>query len=700
MLFLVICHQEKVRIQTTTVQGEVAINNRYYLVAPDNITVKDDMLVAQVKDLQTKEQLKISYYPKDKKELQSFKRLTKNTIWRVSGKIYPDSPPTNFNQFDSQQYYWQLHIYNRLKAKEIKNEGSAQHGNILDCCHSIRARLSHYYQTLPQPISGYCQQLTIGMKSDQNQELMESVKKLGLLHLFCISGMHVFLIIEIGQRLLIYCHFNRDDISWILICLLPFYLIIGGGSVSLVRAIIMAELGLIQKISRLSSLDGWSISLIGGLLIDPWLLLSLGGQLSYLLAFALQVLPDAFGNFKQSFILNLISLPSLLYFIYEIHLLSFISSFVVIPIFSAIIFPAVLLCAICYPFLPGLVSFINQGLRLFDVILSKLSELPGMITFGKPNIICALALLIITLILVERFNYRALLILFTLYFGVFISIHIPYFGEVNFVDIGQGDSMIIRYPLTNKVELIDTGGKVTFFGKEHPVDQRYDLANSTSVPYLKSCGVRKISAVYLSHHDIDHIGYLPDILRNFEVERIMVPSGMEKQKAFLRLFPDDAVNSPQIVPVTTQSQLKETKLRVLHPFKPVQGNNEDSMALQGKFGGKTFMFMGDLDQAGEKAIIKKYNLRCDVLKLGHHGSKTSSAPQFIAKLSPQIGIISAGRKNRYGHPNQETLVTLKRYNVRAVSTQKYGMIRYKYFGNHGEWETKLKGDEFSWMLQP
>lgn len=700
LFFLGICHKEKVNIQTISVQKEVLVQDRLYLISPDNITVKNDMVVAQVKDLQTKEKIKLSYYPKNKKELQKFKEQTEQSLWKVTGKLSPISPSTNFNEFDSQRYYWQFHIYNRLTATKLTKVETCKQKNLLQWCYHIRASLSQYYQTLPEPLGGYCQQLTIGMKGDQNQDFMESVKKLGLLHLFCISGMHIFLIIEIVERLLTYCRFNRENIRGVLICTLPLYLIIGGGSISLVRAIIMAELGLIQKISGLSSLDGWALSLIGGLVFDPWLLLTLGGQLSYLLAFTLQMLPDTLGNFKQSLILNLISLPSILSFVYEVHLLTFISSFIIIPIFSTIIFPLVLLCALCYPFLPGPVILITHSFQLFDSLLIYLSGLPGMVTFGKPNIICALFLLVTTLIIIEKFNYQAILILCSLYLCSFMSIHIPYFGEVNFVDIGQGDSIVIRYPLTNKIELIDTGGKVKFFRSTQSSNQRYDLANRTSIPYLKSCGVSKIDTIYLSHHDIDHIGYLPNILQNFKVGQILVPSGMEKQKSLLKLIPNDAVNSPRIIPTTMQSKIKKSQLRVIHPFTPGQGNNEDSMVLQGEFGGKVFMFMGDLDQVGEKAIMQKFALKCDVLKLGHHGSKTSSAPQFIAKLSPQIGIISAGRKNRYGHPNQETLATLKRYNVRALSTQKYGMIRYRYFGHQGVWETRLKGDEFSWMLQP
>lgn len=120
----------------------------------------------------------------------------------------------------------------------------------------------------------------------------------------------------------------------------------------------------------------------------------------------------------------------------------------------------------------------------------------------------------------------------------------------------------------------------------------------------------------------------------------------------------------------------------------------------GQFGRRSFIFTGDLDQQGERNVIKKYpQLRADIIKLGHHGSKTSSDPKFLKQLQPKLGIISAGRKNRYGHPNQETLTTLKKLQIQAWSTQNRGMIKFTYNQQGGYFKTFLKGDEFNWMQQ-
>lgn len=244
---------------------------------------------------------------------------------------------------------------------------------------------------------------------------------------------------------------------------------------------------------------------------------------------------------------------------------------------------------------------------------------------------------------------------------------------------------------------IDTGGKL-LFGKR-PARTKRDYATKTSINYLKSCGVSKIDTIYLSHHDLDHIGYLTSVLQNFKVKQLVVPKGMEKQHSLIRLIPVNCQQIPQILPVVAGNKLSCSNLYVLHPFDKSEGKNEDSMVLAGVFGQLKFMFMGDLDRQGERNIMHRNpDLKIDVLKLGHHGSKTSSDPQFIRQLLPRIGIISAGRQNRYGHPNQETLITLSKNNVKPVSTQRYGMIRYRYYGSSYHWQTKLKGDEYGWML--
>lgn len=271
-------------------------------------------------------------------------------------------------------------------------------------------------------------------------------------------------------------------------------------------------------------------------------------------------------------------------------------------------------------------------------------------------------------------------------FGV---IHLPLHGEVTYFDVGQGDSILIREPFNRRVTLIDTGGHLSFAQpKWVPKTVPTYAATQTNINYLKSRGISHIDDLYLSHHDADHIGDLPAILQAFRVERILVPAGMETEAGWQHLL-RGVRQSPPVVPITVGLQ---PRLQVRHPFTAAPAENGQSTVLQGSFGGLNFLFMGDLDQAGERAMLSAdAHLRTDVLKLGHHGSKTATAPDFVAQIQPRLAIISAGRQSRYGHPHEETLTTLRQAQVPAISTQTSGMIRYVYAGDHGYWQTKLKG---------
>lgn len=160
---------------------------------------------------------------------------------------------------------------------------------------------------------------------------MTDVKRLGVIHLFCISGMHVVLLITILRWLGVYLWLDREVVDGILILALPFYLIIAGGAPSLIRAVIMAEAGLLQDILKLDRLDSWAMSLLIGMAWEPAVLLSLGGQLSYLLSFLLQVMDRQITALRQCLFLSAASLPAILSYVFEFHWLSLVISYPMIP---------------------------------------------------------------------------------------------------------------------------------------------------------------------------------------------------------------------------------------------------------------------------------------------------------------------------------------------------------------------------------
>ncbi|MDD6432470.1 MAG: DNA internalization-related competence protein ComEC/Rec2 [Lactobacillaceae bacterium] len=665
-------------------------------VLPDDIKVQDGFVTAVGTDQQSRTRESLAFSVRDPQLLEQFRRLDRPTNWQLTGMIQPVMTATNENEFDLRRYYQQRRVYNQVRLDRPPVVSNLAQQGLRDRCHCWRWQLSDYFGKMPDPLAGYCQQLIIGQNSPANDQLMADVKRLGVIHLFCISGMHVVLLITILRWFGVYLWLDREVIDGILILALPFYLIIAGGAPSLTRAVIMAEAGLLQDILKLDRLDSWAVSLLIGMAWEPAVLLSLGGQLSYLLSFLLQVMDRQITALRQCLFLSLASLPAILSYVFEFHLLSLVISYPMIPLFSFGLFPLVLVSAGTYWLVPTVSELVNQLLLCFQRLVGLVAQLPGEVVFGKPAFWMAMVVFLLTLWCISDYQKtRRWLVLALAYLTCFLVIHLPLNGEVAFVDIGQGDCIIIREPLNRRVMMIDTGGKLNF-GRRQPVRTR-DTATRTSINYLKSRGIDHIDTIYLSHRDADHIGYLPTVLQNMRVKRIAVPAGMEKQPVLTRKV--GTVNQPQIIPVTDQHPNIDPHLKILHPFAPGEAKNEDSMVLTGRFGGKQFVFTGDLDRAGERAVLEHYSgLHADVLKLGHHGSRTASDDRFLDQLHPQWGIISAGRFNRYHHPNDEVVVSLRQRQIRILSTQQYGMIRYVYAQQHGLWQTTLKGEELKWTL--
>lgn len=662
-------------------------------VMPDQVDVNGNLvsLIGKTSDGQREQ---VSWRCKTENEQQWWLNLRLPLLISASGKLQPVMVPTNVAQFNLRNYYRERGVCNQLRADQLTYQQVAPVDPIAHC-HCWRAQLHAYFRELPQPLGQYCDRLLIGLSSP-GEDWQQAVRQLGILHLFCISGMHVVLAVGILRRCLIKLRLTRESIDLFLILSLPAYLVIAGGAVSLVRAVIMAECCLLSRHCHLSGTDAWSISLILGLLHDPLLLMGMGGQLSYLLSLMLFYVEEH--GWQQSIQLNLLGLPTILHGAFEFHCLSLITSYLVMPFFGAIIFPGTILAALTYCWLPVIGDIFNTMLLIFHRLLILMDHLPGQICYGRPPGPVTLLLLILALLVVDsprqRWRWATLIISYLL---IFVAIHAPLNGEVTFADIGQGDSIIIRTPLNRQVIMIDTGGRLNFAqGRWAQVKTSRSNAERCSLNYLKSKGINHIDTLCLTHSDADHIGDTAAVLQHMKVGRVVVPAGMESMPKFTKKL----TTATTVQPAKADDMI-DNVLTAVHPERAGRGGNEDSLTMWGHFGGQSFLFTGDLDRAGERAVIQRYpDLHVDVLKLGHHGSRTATDPEAIKHWRPHLGIISAGRFNRYGHPNRETTSTLQANGVQSMSTQQYGMITYQYRGHHGIWKTCLRGDELKWMLPP
>lgn len=330
---------------------------------------------------------------------------------------------------------------------------------------------------------------------------------------------------------------------------------------------------------------------------------------------------------KMSFISFITSIPLLIDSSFSINFLSFIYNIVLIPIVSFIIFPLSVITLI----LP-LDNILFNITNIFEKICIVLDSIK-VFTFSFSKLPMVLVL-IYYLILFSKIRYKFLINMFLTIMFCFVGIYIIN-PRVYFIDVGQGDSALIRYK--NKNILIDTGGSY------------YKELYKDSILFFKSIGVKKIDYLILTHGDFDHMGEAINIIENFKVEKVIFNCGdindLEKELINKNISYDLCVSRIEDL------DFLQTKI--------YSDENDNSNVIYLELNNYKFLFMGDASINKEKDILKKYNIsNIDVLKVGHHGSKTSSSKLFIDKINPEYSVISVG-KNNYGHPNKEVLNNLK-----------------------------------------
>lgn len=229
---------------------------------------------------------------------------------------------------------------------------------------------------------------------------------------------------------------------------------------------------------------------------------------------------------------------------------------------------------------------------------------------------------------------------------------------VYYIDVGQADCVLIRN--NNENMLIDAGNNED---------------GEKIVTYLKSLGIKNFKYVVGTHPHEDHIGGLDNIIESFEIEEILLPNAYTTTKTFEDVL--DAIENKNMnftVPkIDSELSLGEAKIKVLYTGENPSDLNDASIILKLVFGSNSFLFSGDATTKVEKEILNK-NISADVYKVAHHGSSYSNSDEFLDKVNPTYGIISAGIDNSYGHPHNEIIQRLNERKIKMYRTDKLGTI--------------------------
>ena len=628
------------------------------------IKVKNDKTSIYIK---AKERLIIETYSQINDELK-----LGDTIYAKGILTIPNNN-TIPNIFNYRKYLYNTGIYHIVIATNI--EKVANNTNVIYYLREkILTRINKNSTS-----SHYLKLFILGDNSSLDEDIINSYQQNGISHLFSISGMHISLfagiLLYFLKRLSYSNHYNYA----VVILFLVFYSLLVGFSPSVSRSLTMYILHAINKLFNLKIPRNniMYITLIILLAINPFLIYHIAFQYSYIISLSLVLFAKNIKSIKNSILKSLyisyisfmVSIPICMYHFYKINILSIILNIVYIPLVSSIIFPLSLISFI----VPKVDAILNIFIKIVETSSLFISKFKiGIVYFPKPNLIIIIILYIfIFALLYNKKNYIIFLLLLLLKNSTYFNNNY----EITYLDVGQGDSTFIRFPRNKSNLLIDTGGRI---------DSNYKFTLTRTIPYLNSIGINHIDYLILTHGDYDHMGEAINLVNNFKVKKVIFNCGAfnDLEKELIKVLDKKKIKYYSCI---KELDIDKNKLYFLQT-KGYDNENDNSNVIYTELGGYEFMFMGDASTTTEKEILSKYNLPdIDVLKVGHHGSKTSSSIEFINEINPKYSIISVGKNNRYGHPNKETLDNLE--NSKIYRTDQDGSIIFKIKNNKLKVET-------------
>lgn len=637
-----------------------------------------------------------SYRIRSIEEQQRLQALGPSATLQVAGTYEEPRKPAHQYAFDMLGY---LERHNASGMLEIESLETAISNT------GFRARLAgqrsalieHIETSFPESLAVEAQALLLGDRSGMDAEQARIQRTLGITHLFAISGLHVGIVTGMIYFILLRLRVRKESAAVLLLVLLPLYAVLAGAAPSVMRACAMVALVLGARLFRLhvSVIQALSASFILFLWMDPGLLQDIGFQLSYGASFGIiasMKLMEGASFVKSGLIVTAVSqlclYPLLLYHFFEISLSSFLVNAIYVPLFTLLILPAnfILLAATFLPLgIDAILFAAYEPLRSWiEGLTSSLAGLPHQVwTPGRPSLgwllFMAASVLLFFVQAEKRFRLRLLLILLIPALLLTMKPFIDPRLHVSFIDVGQGDSALIELPYRKAVYLIDAGGVLRFDsqpfqGKSRP----FEVGRQTVVPYLKGRGVSGVDLFILSHPDADHAEGADEVFEELAVERLHITPGSETNALMAELVPSAREARVELPKSGAGWQVGETQFTYLSPDDELYEGNDDSLVLLMEHKGKRFLFTGDLESEGESGVVERYGEQLadlTVLKVGHHGSKTSSSQLFLEALRPQVSVVSAGIDNRYGHPSPEVTGRFSELRLRLLSTAENGTIR-------------------------
>ena len=611
----------------------------------------------------------------------------------------------------------------RLHAGKAGVEVTPGAGGFLQSVENVRAHYrARMREAMPEADAAAVFAMVFGGYEGLRPELVEAFTATGLVHILSVSGSHITLLAGLVAWLASAFSLRRGFAAVLVAFAVFGYAALSGFVAPAVRAAIMGGLSFFA-LANGREYDGRRILVVTALTMlfaSPFQLFDVSFQLSFASTAGLLCLSPRFREarlfeplprvLRDGLALTLgaqlATLPICAWYFHTVSLSSLVANLLVVPILELLMVAALFagLLALVLPFLARVVFAMDSLLLGLSYELTRvLASLP-MSRVYLPTMHIGVAALYYALLFysvqTEEVRRAVFLRLRVLpWRGAFVGLAFILFAiivrnafraeemAVHFIDVGQGDAALVVTPHGRAI-MIDAGGVR---------DGVFDMGGRVDVPYLLQYGVTGLDAAFLTHCHEDHAAGLAGVLRRLPVGRVLTAAeGQGAYQASMGLSAAEMAATPfMAVEEGTRLSLDGVTIEVLFaPDAPKIGRsgNEGSNVYRVSYGKASFLFTGDLEKEQETRLLEKatHALQSTVLKVGHHGSKTSTSEPFLAAVAPRWAVIDVGAGNRFGHPAKETLDALSVAGVETYRTDKDGAIVFRTDGNSMRVETYVK----------
>ncbi len=532
--------------------------------------------------------------------------------------------------------------------------------------------LDYYDNNYSNLSASYLKALVLGYKSSLDEEVLSNINSLGISHLFVVSGLHVSLLIGIITRIINKLVKKENVVKVITTFVLISYSLITNLMVSVLRVVIAY---IIKNINQkyqmhLSTLDILSIVTILLLLINPYFLFTSSFILSFGLTYSLivgsQILKEK--NFlksliKMSIYCQIISIPLSYNFSNKINILSILFNLIFVPFVTYLFLPLSLIIS----FLPFLNNIYEILIKVFEWLVGLSDSISFFINLPTLNIVYLSVFFIIIYILfkmLEKRNVRKVIYIILFIYMLFWINYVKFdiYDEIIFFDLPNGESTLIHKAFNKYNILIDTGD--------------IPLSDNPILTYLNKRGIDKIDFVVITHSDSDHIGGLKSLMEEIKVDNI-ITGFFENKRIFEEYKKYNKDLKIYYLKKGYNFSYKNIQFNTLLPLNNLGDVNNNSLVFLLDVDNFRILFTGDIEEKAEKTF--EGYITCDLLKIAHHGSKTSTTIEFLEKVNYQTAIIMNGYYNIFGFPSKTVINRIKNKPYYITGLEKTIIYRKLFF---------------------